>query len=99
KRSRALSHAFAIPKLTARWQSLEGKDRSLAGVQLVEARHSAEEAQIVALLAREALETPERRVAIITPDRGLAGRIAVHLERWMISADDSAGQPLSKKPQ
>lgn len=99
KRSRALSHAFAIPKLTARWQSLEGKDRSLAGVQLVEARHSAEEAQIVALLAREALEVPERRVAIITPDRGLAGRIAVHLERWMISADDSAGQPLSKKPQ
>ena len=37
-----------------------------------------EEAQAVALLVREALEEPERRVALVTPDRGLAaarGRI------------------------
>ncbi len=99
KRSRALSNAFAIPKLTSRWQSLDANERSLAGVQMVEARNSAEEAQIVALLAREALETPERRVAIITPDRALAGRISAHLERWTITADDTAGQPLSKKPE
>ena len=99
KRSRALSNAFAIPKLTSRWQSLDANERSLAGVQIVEARNSAEEAQIVALLAREALEIPERRVAIITPDRALAGRISAHLERWMITADDTAGQPLSKKPE
>lgn len=99
KRSRALSHAFAIPQLTDRWQRLDTNDRSLAGVQVVEARNSAEEAQIVALLAREALEVPERRVAIITPDRALAGRISAHLGRWNIAADDSAGQPLSKKPE
>ncbi|WP_109356874.1 double-strand break repair protein AddB [Sphingorhabdus sp. EL138] len=99
KRSRALSNAFAIPKLTSRWQSLDSDERSLAGVQTAEARNSAEEAQIIALLAREALETPERRVAIITPDRALAGRISAHLERWMIAADDTAGQPLSKKPE
>ncbi len=99
KRSRALSNAFAIPKLTSRWQSLGADQRSLAGVQTVEARNSAEEAQIVALLAREALEMPERRVAIITPDRALAGRISAHLQRWMINADDTAGQPLSKKPE
>lgn len=98
-RSRALSNAFAVPKLTSRWQSLDANERSLAGVQTVEARNSAEEAQIVALLAREALETPERRVAIITPDRALAGRISAHLERWNIAADDTAGQPLSKKPE
>lgn len=99
KRSTALSNAFAIPKLTSRWQSLDANERSLAGVQTVEALNSAEEAQIVGLLAREALETPERRVAIITPDRALAGRISAHLERWNIAADDTAGQPLSKKPE
>lgn len=99
KRSRALSNAFAIPKLTARWQSLESQDRSLAGVQIVEAKNSAEEAQIVALLAREALETPEKRIAIITPDRTLAGRISAHLKRWNIQADDTAGQSLSKTPE
>ncbi|MGB5724758.1 MAG: double-strand break repair protein AddB, partial [Parasphingorhabdus sp.] len=68
KRSRALSNAFAIPKLTVRWQNLESNERSLAGVQTVEARNSAEEAQIIALLAREALEDPSQRVAIVTPD-------------------------------
>lgn len=99
KRSRALSNAFAIPKLTSRWQSLDTNDRSLAGVQTIEARNSAEEAQTVALLAREALEIPERRVAIITPDRALASRISALLERWSIKADDTAGQPLSKKPE
>ena len=99
KRSRALSNAFAVPKLTARWQALETNERSLAGVQTVEARNSAEEAQIVALLAREALEEPEQRAAIITPDRALAGRISSHLARWGIKADDTAGQPLSKTPE
>lgn len=99
KRSRALSNAFAVPQLTAGWQALDSNARSLAGVTTIEARNSAQEAQIVALLAREALETPERRVAIITPDRALAARVSAHLARWEIVADDTAGQPLSKKPE
>ena len=37
---------------------------------------------------------PERRVALITPDRGLAGRVVAQLRRWQIAADDSAGRPL-----
>ncbi len=99
KRSRALSNAFAIPKLTSRWQSLKPEERSLSGVQTIEARHSAEEAQIVAMLAREALEEPQKRVSIITPDRSLADRIAAHLARWKIQANDTAGKPLSKMPE
>jgi ATP-dependent helicase/nuclease subunit B len=98
KRSRALSNAFAVPNLTARWQELESQDRSLSGVQIVEARHSAEEAQTVALLAREALEEPGKRIAIITPDRSLAKRVSSHLKRWGVLANDTAGQPLSKTP-
>ena len=99
KRSRALSNAFAIPKLTVRWQTLESQERSLAGVQTVEAGNSAEEAQIIALLAREALEDPDQRVAIVTPDRSLATRISAHLKRWEIQVDDTAGQPLAKLPE
>lgn len=99
KRSRALSHAFAIPELTSRWQGLQSAERSLAGVQLIEARNSGEEAQTVATLVREALEQPERRISIITPDRSLAVRISAHLKRWEINADDTAGQPLSKLPE
>ena len=99
RRSKALSHAFAIPELTSRWSDLPASERSLAGVQTVEAKTSGEEAQIVALLAREALEQPRRRIAIVTPDRSLAARISSHLRRWDIRADDTAGQPLSKLPE
>ncbi|VAW00271.1 FIG041266: ATP-dependent nuclease subunit B [hydrothermal vent metagenome] len=99
KRSRALSNAFAVPKLTSRWRGLASHERSLSGVKTIEARNSAEEAQIVALLAREALEEPEKRVSIITPDRALADRISAHLARWSIKAEDTAGRPLSKTPE
>ena len=99
QRSRALSHAFAIPRLTVRWQSLENSERSLAGVQTVEARNSSEEAQVVALIAREALEVTGQRIAIITPDRSLATRVSAHLKRWDIQIDDTAGQSLAKLPE
>ncbi len=45
---------------------------------------------------REALEEPEKRIALVTPDRGLAGRVAAHLQRWNIAADDTAGRALSQ---
>ena len=57
-----------------------------------------EEAQGIALLVRKALEQPEKRVAVVTADRGLARRVAQHLERWNITADDSAGRPLALTP-
>ena len=33
--------------------------------------------------------------ALVTPDRGLARRVAVELSRWGIDVDDSAGRPLA----
>ena len=47
---------------------------------------------------REALETPGRTAALVTPDRMLAARVSALLERWGIEADDSAGRPLSQTP-
>jgi ATP-dependent helicase/nuclease subunit B len=35
---------------------------------------------------------------LVTPDRALAVRVAAHLARWGIAADDSAGRPLSALP-
>jgi ATP-dependent helicase/nuclease subunit B len=57
-----------------------------------------EEALAIALVMRDALEQPGRRVALVTPDRGLAGRVAVELTRFGIIADDSAGEPLAETP-
>src|SRR3546814_21137993 len=57
-----------------------------------------QEAQGIALLMREAIETPGRTAALVTPDRTLAERVAAALARWDIRVDDSAGQPLSRTP-
>lgn len=94
ERSRAISNLFLPPEGSARWVDLKAEQRRLSGVRLLESAHPGEEAQAIALLIREALEQPERRVALVTPDRGLAGRVVAHLRRWNIVADDSAGQPL-----
>jgi ATP-dependent helicase/nuclease subunit B len=47
---------------------------------------------------RAAIEVPGRTAALVTPDRNLAQRVSALLERWNISADDSAGRPLSATP-
>ncbi len=93
-RSRAISNLFLPPAASARWAELPAEQRRLAGVRLMESGHPGEEAQAIAVLMREALEVPERRVALVTPDRGLAARVVAHLQRWGIAADDTAGQPL-----
>lgn len=57
-----------------------------------------QEALVIALALREALETPHRTAALVTPDRDLARRVAAELRRWDIEIDDSAGQPLADTP-
>ena len=96
ERSHAISSLFLPPESSKRWVLLPPEKRRLAGVRLMETANPEEEAQAIALLMREALEAPEKRVALITPDRGLAGRVVAHLQRWNIQADDSAGRPLAQ---
>ena len=57
-----------------------------------------EEALAIALILRGTIETPHRRAALVTPDRDLAGRVAMELGRFGIVADDSAGEPLASTP-
>ncbi len=94
ERSRAISNLFLPPEGSAGWVNLKAEQRRLAGVRLMESAHPGEEAQAVALLIRRALDEAERRVALVTPDRGLAARVVAHLQRWNVRADDTAGVPL-----
>ncbi|WP_067736438.1 PD-(D/E)XK nuclease family protein [Novosphingobium naphthalenivorans] len=93
-RSKVISNLFLPPRASAVWAELKAEHRRLPGVRLMESTHPGEEAQAIAVLIREALEEPERRVALISPDRGLAARVVSHLQRWGIAADDTAGRPL-----
>lgn len=97
-RSKAIASAMQPPELTHHWSALPAGERRLEGVRALELATPAEEAQAIALALREALETPARTAALVTPDRALARRVAAHCARWGIRVDDSAGQPLSLTP-
>jgi ATP-dependent helicase/nuclease subunit B len=57
-----------------------------------------QEAVVIALALREALQVPRRTAALVTPDRDLARRVTAELRRWEIDIDDSAGTPLADTP-
>lgn len=97
-RARLLRSIFLPARLSDRWVTLAADERRTKGIRIVEAENPDEEAQAIALLVRQALDTPARRIAIVTPDRSLAARIIAHLKRWQIEADDSAGEALSVTP-
>ncbi|MBB4657565.1 double-strand break repair protein AddB [Parvularcula dongshanensis] len=65
------------------------------GMKVATARSEDEEAEFIALLLRETLETPEETAILVTPDRVLARRVQAKLARWDVSVDDSGGTPLA----
>lgn len=106
-RTRLIREALAPASATRGWnqrlRSLAEPDeagdfvrRALQGVRLVEAADASEQALAAALLLREALETPGRTAALVTPDPDLARRTSAALRRWNIDIDPSAGDPLHR---
>jgi len=71
---------------------------ALKDVTVIEAANAEQEALAIAVVLREALTEPARTAALVTPDRALARRVTVALQRWHISADDSGGDPLAETP-
>lgn len=70
----------------------------LQGLSRLTPADQQEEAVAIALVLRGALETPNARAALVTPDRDLAGRVVAELGRFGIIADDSAGEALAQTP-
>jgi len=97
-RGRAVANAMAAADFSHKWETLKPAERRLGGIRLAELPDPAAEAQAIALALREALNTPAKTAALITPDRQLAMRVSALLARWGIEADDSAGKPLSTTP-
>jgi len=72
------------------WIEPRGLETALAGVTYLLAHNEREEALAIAVAIREALETPGTSVALVTPDRTIARRVAAELGRWGLRVDDSA---------
>ncbi|HEX7966936.1 MAG TPA: double-strand break repair protein AddB [Stellaceae bacterium] len=98
-RRRLVAEALRPAAESHRWRGLAGIDGSaLDGLMRLDCPGSQEEAAVIALLLRQRLEHPGETAALVTPDRGLARRVAAELGRWGIEIDDSAGVPLGKTP-
>jgi ATP-dependent helicase/nuclease subunit B len=100
-RERLVSEALRPAATTDRWQAERDgadfaavTDKALATVSMIEAANPEEEALAIAVTLREALDTPGKTAALVTPDRALARRVVAALERWHVAADDSGGDPL-----
>ncbi len=101
-RAAFISEAMRPSASTTRWHhyAKEADARliraALSGVSRIDAPSAQDEAEVVALILREAVETPGRTAALVSPDRVLARRVAIRLEAWGIRVDDSAGRPFAK---
>ncbi len=97
-----ISEAMRPSATTEKWHDFtastapESVKQALTGISLIEAPSAQDEAEAVALILREAVETPGRTAALVSPDRLLARRVAIRLEAWGIRVDDSAGRPFAK---
>ena len=95
----ALSEAMRPAATTERWRDLPPIPAgALEGICRIDCPGPREEAETIALILRQALETPGATAALVTPDRRLARRVAAALKRWDIDIDDSAGTPLGATP-
>ena len=99
--SRLVSEALRPWQTTDQWQhrlaeiDAKAAARALAGISILAAPNMREEATAIALAMREGVEIPDKTVALVTPDRTLARRVAAQLQRWHLKVDDSAGIPLA----
>ncbi len=96
-RNRLVSLALRPAPVTDQWRAEGRALTDLAGatarITLIEAPDQRMEAAAIALRLRQAAETGQR-AALISPDRMLTRRVAAALQRWDITPDDSAGEPL-----
>ena len=104
-RERLISEALRPAATTDHWQSrrsTSGFDAAAAGavatLGMIEAASPEEEALAIAIALREAIETPDKTAALVTPDRALARRVVAALQRWQVPVDDSGGDRLADTP-
>lgn len=86
---------------TDRWQQLLQTpqpygEAAIAGLRLIEAANPQDEAEAIAFILRSVVETPGKTAALVTPDRGLARRVAARMRQFGIAIDDSAGLAISR---
>ena len=96
-RSRLIADAMRPAETITAWRARPPQEpEALRDFHRIDCASPQEEAGVIAIIMRRALETPGRTAALVTLDRALARRVAAELRRWEIAVDDSAGVPLGE---
>lgn len=101
ERERLVGEALRPAAATEHWAAVAGDPALAAGfanVAVLEADTVEQEALAIAVALREAVETPDRTAALVTPDRVLARRVIAALRRWDVAVEDSGGDALADTP-
>jgi len=98
-RARLISEVMRPAEISDAWRAIKlDKARAVEGMRVIDCAHAQEEASVIALLLREALERPGKTAALVTHNRALARRVAAIMRRFGVTIDDSAGMPLMETP-
>lgn len=98
-----IAQALRPAPVTDHWHNAAAElrktvDTATADICLIETDSTRPEAGAIAIAMREAVELPNQRVTLITPDAALARRVAAQLAIYGIVPDDTSGQPLAQTP-
>jgi ATP-dependent helicase/nuclease subunit B len=88
---------MALPR-RVQGEKLSVVEETLQNVRRFDCATAQDEAALISVLMRETLETDGKVVALVTPDRVLARRVAMACRRWGLEVDDSGGVVLSDTP-
>lgn len=98
-RATLVAQALQPAATTDQWRLMSAPEPgALEGLLRMDYAGLEEEAGGIALMMRDVLEVPGKTAALVTPDRGLARRVATELRRWDVDIDDSSGLPLAQTP-
>ena len=97
-----LREAMRPAKQAGQWRLIperqQIKHQALDGLKRVDCYDRKEEAFVIALAMREALETPGKTAMLISGDQRLSQMVSGALKQWGISVSSSAGQSLDQTP-
>ena len=97
-RTEFLTEIFRPAEQSWKWRQLSRKPANFAAaldrIRLINAKDIHHEADIIAGLMRQTLETPSKTAMLVTLDRALARQTRAALLKWDLDIDDSDGMPL-----
>lgn len=98
-RIKIISEIMRPAVVSDKWQNIdELLKESLTGIKRFDLPVMQDEAHLIAIMMRKALEDKGRTAALVTSEKRLADMVSSIMQRWGVSLDNSSGYDLAKVP-